>query len=68
MKFIRPIFNLIYNIHYPEGIQLLTRLRLELSHLKDHELKHNFLDTVHPLSKVHILKINPLERNHYYRS
>ena len=49
MKVIRPISYPIYNTHYANGIQLLTRLRLELSHLRDHKFKHNFLDTIHPL-------------------
>ena len=29
----------------PKGIQLLTRLRLALSHLREHKLQHNFQDT-----------------------
>ena len=29
----------------PKGIQLLTRPRLALSHLREHKLQHNFQDT-----------------------
>ena len=30
-------------------MQFLTRLRLALSHLRDHKFKHNFLDTLNPI-------------------
>ena len=32
----------IYNIHNPNGLKLLTRLRLGLSHLNEHKFNHNF--------------------------
>ena len=32
------------NIHNPIGLKFLTRLRLGLSHLNEHKLKHNFQD------------------------
>ena len=31
------------------GLKLLTRLRLGLSHLREHKFSHNFQDTVNPL-------------------
>ena len=34
----------------PQELKLLTRLRLGLSHLRYHKLKHNFLATINPLS------------------
>ena len=34
---IRPQPSPLYNIHNPSGIKLLTRLRLGLSHLNEHE-------------------------------
>ena len=46
LKFIRPSENSIFLCNNPKGIQLLTRLRLGLSHLRDHKFKHNFQDTV----------------------
>ena len=41
LKIGRPIQNPIYNIPDPMGIKDLTRLRLDLSHLNDHEFRHN---------------------------
>ena len=42
MKFIRPSPNSIFNSHNAKRIKLLTRLRLGLSHLRDHEFKYSF--------------------------
>ena len=44
LKFIRPSSNKTFNCHNSIGIKLITKLRLGLSHLQDHTLKHNFLD------------------------
>ena len=49
LNFIRPSANSIFNIHNPYGIKLLTRLRLGLSHLRDHKFRHCFQDTLNPL-------------------
>ena len=49
LRFIRPTCRPIYNIHDPVGLKLLTRLRLGLSHLKEHKFRHNFQDTINPL-------------------
>ena len=35
-------------IHHPRGLKLLTRLRLGLSHLREHKFRHNFNDTIDP--------------------
>ena len=48
LSFIRPECNSIYGIHNSIGIKLLTRLRLGLSHLREHKSKHGFLDTINP--------------------
>ena len=45
----RPLLNKVSNSHNPQGLKLLTRLRLGLSHLRYHKFKHNFLDTINPL-------------------
>ena len=37
-----------FDIHNPIGIKLLNRLRLNFSHLNDHNFHHNFRDTVNP--------------------
>ena len=49
LKFIRPIANNIYNCNNPYGLKLLTRLRLGLSHLREHKFRHSFQDTLNPL-------------------
>ena len=49
LRFIRPSIRPIYNIHNPKGLKLLTRLRLGLSHLREHKFRHNFQDTINPL-------------------
>ena len=49
LSFIRPIPNSIYNIHQLLGVKYLTRLRIGFSHLKEHEFKHNFQNSVDPM-------------------
>ena len=49
LNFIRALPNKVLNPNNPQGLQLLTRLRLGLSHLRYHKFKHNFLDTFNPL-------------------
>ena len=46
---VRPISNSIFGIHNPKGIQLLTRLRLGFSHLREHKFRHGFNDIVDAL-------------------
>lgn len=48
-KLIRPISNSICNTHNTRGIQLPTRLRLGLIHLRDHKFRHKFSDTINSL-------------------
>ena len=55
----------MYRIHHPLGLNLLTRLRLVLSHLNEHRFKHTFKKCINPLctcsleveSTKHFLKI-----------
>ena len=49
LSFIRPLPNKVSNSHNPQGLKLLTRLRLGLSHLRYHKFMYNFLDTINPL-------------------
>ena len=49
LAFIRPKQCHIYDIIDPLGLKLLTRLRVNLSHLREHKFHHNFLDTLNPL-------------------
>ena len=39
----------LFNCHNPKGVKLLTRLRLSLSHLHEHEFKQSFQDSINPL-------------------
>ena len=41
--------NSIYNIHYPLGLKYLIRLRIGFSHLKEHQFKYSFRDSVDPM-------------------
>ena len=49
LSFIRPMPNKVSNHHNPQGLKLLTRLRLGPSHLRYHKFKHSFLVTINPL-------------------
>ena len=48
-KCIRPKANCFFNCCNLKGIKLITRLRLELSHLREHKFKHNFQNCLNPL-------------------
>ena len=48
LKSIRPLPNSIFNACDPLGIQLLTRLRVGLSHLREHKFRHGFNDVIDP--------------------
>ena len=49
LKFIRPSGKSVFRSHNPKGVKLLTRLRLGLSHLREHKFKHDFLDSLNPV-------------------
>ena len=48
LSFIRQSTNSTFNCHNPRGIKLLLRLRLGLSHLREHKFKHTFQDSLNP--------------------
>ena len=48
LKFIRPSGSSVFNCHNLRGVKLLTRLRLCLSHLREHKFKHSFQDSLSP--------------------
>ena len=48
LHFIKPVPNTIYNCHNPQGVKLITRLRLGLRHLRENKFKHNFRDSINP--------------------
>ena len=49
LKFIRPNPKSIFNCHNPKAIKYLSRIRLSLSHLREHKFKHSFQDTLIPI-------------------
>ena len=49
LKLIRPSGSSVFNCHNPRGVKLLTRLRLSLSHLREHKFKHGFQDSLKPI-------------------
>ena len=51
-KLIRPTPKLVYDIHDPMGLAILTQLRVGLSKLNFDKFRHNFRDTVNPLCPV----------------
>ena len=54
LAFIRPKLSCIFNITDPLGLKLLTRLRVNFSHLREHKFRHNFLDTINPLCSCNL--------------
>ena len=49
LKIIKPLENSIYNIDDPQGLKLLSRLRLGFSHMREHKFRHNFQNTLNPM-------------------
>ena len=49
LNFIRPSGSTAFICHNPKGVKLLTRLRLGLSHLREHKFKHSFQDSLNPI-------------------
>ena len=45
----QPSPNSTFNCHNSKGVKLLTRLRLGLSHLRDHKFNQSFQDLLNPL-------------------
>ena len=48
LAFIRPSANSTFHCHCPDGLKLITRLSLDLSHHRFHKFTHNFQDTLNP--------------------
>ena len=48
LKFFRPSPNSTFNVHNLDGIKLLTRLRVGLSHLHENKFRNNFQDSLDP--------------------
>ena len=41
--------NSLFSVYNPFGEKFLTRLRLKLSHLKEHKFRRAFADTINPM-------------------
>ena len=39
----------LFSIYDPLGVKLLTRLRLQFSHLNEHKFRHGFEDTINAM-------------------
>ena len=55
------IYNSLYSIHHIRRLKLLPRLRVGLSHLREHEFYHNFHDTLDPLCSCRLNSIESVE-------
>ena len=49
LAFVRPSQNSTFHYLNPNGLKLITRFRLGLSHLGFHKFKHSFQDTLNPI-------------------
>ena len=47
--FIWPASNSVYNCRHPNGVKFIKWLWLGLNHLRGHEFKHNFQNSIDPL-------------------
>ena len=48
-NFITPKGNSVFDIHDTDGIKLLSRLKLNFSHLNERKFRHNFNGTLDPM-------------------
>ena len=55
--------NPIFGIHNPVGLRLLTRLRVDLSHLREHKFNHHFKDCENPYCPCDSMSVESVE--HY---
>ena len=46
LNFFRPRENWVFEVHHINGVKLLTRLRLDFSHLNEHKFRHSFNDII----------------------
>ena len=49
LNFVRPRENSVFDVHDINCVKLLTRLRLDFSHLNEHKFRHNFHDIINPV-------------------
>ena len=63
LNFIWPGASKVYNVNDSIGIELITRLRLGFSYLREHKFKHNFQNTLNPLCSC---SIEAESTSHYF--
>ena len=49
LNFVRPRENSVFEFYDIKDVKLLTRLRLDLSHLNEDKFRHNFNDKINPM-------------------
>ena len=49
LSFTGPNADSVFNCNSSKGLKFVTRLRLGLSHLREHKFKHSFQDSINPL-------------------
>ena len=54
-----------FSVYDPLGVKLLTRLRLQFSHLNEHKFRHDFGVTVSPMCGSNA-EIEDIEHFHFY--
>ena len=54
--------NSLFSIHNPFGVKILTRLRLQLSHLNERKFRHDFENTISPMCPFN----TEIERNEHF--
>ena len=52
LSLIRPPSNSIFGIYDPQGLALLTQLRVGLSKLNHHKFRHNFCESINPMYPI----------------
>ena len=63
LKFIRPNDASVYSVHEPFGVVLLTRLRVDFSHLREHKFRYNFAVINDPFC---LCRTNAIETTEHY--
>ena len=63
LSFIRPKSNSVFDCSSSKGLKFVTRLRLGLSHLREHKFKHSFQDFINPFCSC---SLNVQSTIHYF--
>ena len=62
--------NSLFSIYFPLGVKLLTRLKLQFSHINEHKSRHGYRDTINAMcacgSAVKTTEHFPLRCNLYF--